>query len=116
MNDYVERLCPVGMPESWTWVSLLVQIKAGAEELRIREALGTAPRSLVRFAPDKGKLDCRLIHLSEQKRRKLTEADVKRAERLLLDAEPQPPITAGQILVALIENGYYRLPARGNGK
>ena len=60
MNDYVERLCPVEMPESWTWVSLIEDFKEKEQDRRIREALASETSSLVRFAPEKGKIDCRL--------------------------------------------------------
>lgn len=115
MNDYVERLCPVEMPEAWTWVSLIEEFKAKERERRIREALASAPRSLVRFAPEKGKLDCRLKRMNEREPRKLTEADVKRAAQLLDEAGNGPPFTSGVFLATLLEDGHYRIPEGGAG-
>lgn len=63
------------------------------QDRMIREALASAPRSLVRFAPEKGKLDCRLKRMNEREPRKLTEADVKRAAQLLNEACSGPPFT-----------------------
>ena len=102
MNDYVERLCPVEMPEAWTWVSLIEEFKAKERERRIREALASAPRSLVRFAPEKGKLDCRLKRMNEREPRKLTEADVKRAAQLLDEAGSEPYITLDEIMASML--------------
>lgn len=102
MNDYVERLCPVEMPEAWTWVSLIEEFKAKERERRIREALANAPRSLVRFAPEKGKLDCRLKRMNEREPKKLTEADVKRAAQILDKAWSEPYITLDEIMASLL--------------
>lgn len=66
--------------------------KAMEEQDRmIREALESAPRSLVRFAPEKGKIDYRLKRMNERKPRKLNAADIMLAEKLLEEAERQPP-------------------------
>lgn len=56
----------------------------------IREALASAPRSLVRFAPEKGKIDYRLKRMNERKPRKPTEDDIMRAAKLLEEAESTP--------------------------
>ncbi len=115
MNDYVERLCPVGMPEAWTWVSLIEELKAKAREERIREALDHVSRKVVQFAPEKGKLDCRLKRMNEREPRKLTEADVKRAAQILDKAWSGPPFTSGVFLATLLEDEYYRIPEGGAG-
>lgn len=116
MNDYVERLCPVEMPEAWTWVSLIEEFKAKERERRIREALASATSSLVRFAPEKGKIDCRLKRMSERALRKLTKADVTRAAQILDKAWSEPYITLDEIVASLLERRGYRIPGRGSGK
>lgn len=68
----------------------------------IREALASAPRSLVRFAPEKGKIDYRLKRMNERKPRMLTEADVKRAAQLLDEAGSVPYITLDEIMASLL--------------
>lgn len=116
MNDYVERLCPVEMTEAWTWVYLIEEFKAKEQDRLIREALASAPRSLVRYVPEKGKLDCRLKRMSERALRKLTKADVTRAAQLLDEAGSEPYITLDEIVASLLERRGYRIPGRGSGK
>lgn len=82
----------------------------------IREALASAHRSLVQFAPEKGKLDCRLKRMNERKPSKLTEGDVKRAAQLLDEAWSGPPFTSGVFMAKMLEDVYYRIPGRGSGK
>lgn len=69
----------------------------------IREALASAPRSLARFAPEKGKLDCRLKRMNERVPRKLTEADVKRAAQILDKAWSAPYITLDENMALLLD-------------
>ena len=102
MDDYVERLCPVEMPEAWTWVSLVEEFKAKERARRIREALENEPGALVWFAPEKGKIDCRLKRMNEREPRKLTEADVKRAAQILDKAWSEPYITLDEIMASLL--------------
>jgi hypothetical protein len=104
------------MPEAWTWVSLVEEYKAKERARRIREELENQPRPLVRFAPEKGKLDCRLKRMSERALRKLTKADVTRAAQLLDKAWSEPYITLDEIMESLLERRDYRIPGRGSGK
>lgn len=113
MNDYVERLCPVEMPEEWKWVMLIEELKEREKEERIREALEHVGSKIVRFATEKGKLDCRLKRMNERAPRKLTAGDVKRAAQLLDEAWSGPPFTSGLFLAALLEDVYYRIPEGG---
>lgn len=113
MNDYVERLCPVEMPEDWTWVELIEELKEREQEVRIREALKHVSRKVVQFAPEKGKLDCRLKRMNEREPRKLTEADVKRAAQILDKAWREPYITLDEIVALQLESGYYKIPEGG---
>lgn len=82
----------------------------------IREALASAPRSLVRFAPEKGKLDCRLKRMNEREPRKLTEEDVKRAAQILDEAWSKPYFALDEIMASLLERRDHRIPGRGSGK